>query len=244
MMKANLLKFWERLRTSYWFLPTLMTMAVVILSIGTLLLDHRIGQDWMEQVVWLDTSKPEGARALLSAVATSMITVAGVTFSITIASVSLASSQFGPRILTNFMRDRGNQFVLGTFIATFVYSLLILRTIRGGDDDTVFVPENSILVALGLTLASVGVLIFFIHHISDSLRVSTVIANIGQDLDHGVQDLFPTRLGMGQKDSRGARGERDLPENFDDEAVAVLSVQDGYIQGVDGEGLLRATHRQ
>ena len=89
---------------------------------------------------WLYTFGPEGARAILSAIASSMITVAGLTFSITMLTLQLASSQFGPRLLRNFMRDRGNQVVLGTFIATFVYCLLVLRTVRGTEEAS-FVPH-------------------------------------------------------------------------------------------------------
>jgi uncharacterized membrane protein len=113
---------------------------------------------------WIWAGRPEGARALLSTVAGSMITVAGVEFSITIMALSLASSQFGPRLLRNFMRDRGNQIVLGTFIATFVYCILVLRTVRGGDTEE-FVPSIAITVGVVLALLSLAVLMYFIHHV-------------------------------------------------------------------------------
>ena len=100
----------------------------------TLGLDKAVGTDWSARLVWTYTRGPEGARALLSAVAGSMITIASLTFSIVIVALQLASTQYGPRLLRNFMADRGNQFVLGTFIATFAYCLLVLRGVNGTED--------------------------------------------------------------------------------------------------------------
>ena len=92
---------------------------------------------------------------MLSAIATSMITVAGVTFSITIVAITQASNQFTPRILRNFMRDRANQFVLGVFAGVFAYCLVVLRTVRGGEE--AFIPSLSINVGLLIALAGVAV---------------------------------------------------------------------------------------
>src|SRR5689334_15337853 len=103
----------------------------VILSFALVRLDTVVSAERIDELGWLYSFGPEGARAILSAIASSMITVAGLTFSITMLTLQLASSQFGPRLLRNFMRDRGNQIVLGTFIATFIYCLLVLRTVRG-----------------------------------------------------------------------------------------------------------------
>ena len=111
---------------------------------------------------------PEAARAVLSTVASSMITVAGVVFSLTMVVLSLTSQQYGPLVLAHFMRDRGNQFVLGIFTATFIYCLLVLRTISGVEN-SIFVPHISVLVGLGLSITSLAVLIYFIHHVSQSI---------------------------------------------------------------------------
>ena len=118
-MKTRLLAWWDDLRSSYWFIPAVMTVSAIILSFVSTAFDQMIGQDWVEGFGWVYANKPEGARAFLSTIAGSMIGVAGVTFSITIAAVVYATSQFGPRLLTNFMRDTGNQVTLGAFIATF-----------------------------------------------------------------------------------------------------------------------------
>src|SRR5690606_2243104 len=111
------------IQTSLWFIPGLITASAIGLSFLTIHLDRTLQRE--VTAAWGWTGSAEGARALLSTVAGSMITVAGVVFSITMVVFTLASSQFGPRLLVTFLRDRGNQFVLGTFLATFLYSLLV-----------------------------------------------------------------------------------------------------------------------
>jgi uncharacterized membrane protein len=222
-MKTKLLNFWENLRSTYWFLPSLLAALAIVLSVVTVELDEYLLYGRTDGLRWLYAGGPEGARSLLSTVAGSMITVAGVTFSITIVALTLASSQFGPRLLNNFIRDRGNQIVLGTFIATFMYCLLVLRTIRSEGDNT-FVPPISITAGLLLAIASLGVLIYFIHHISSSINVEYVIAAVERDLDDAIERLFPQ-----QKDfypfEQELRHEDDIPQNFDHEGLLKLAVE-------------------
>ncbi len=248
-MQAQLLKLWDDLRSSYWFIPTLMSIGAVALSFVTTTIDGRIGPEWIEDIDWLYGNKPAGARALLSTVAGSMIGVAGVTFSITIASVVYASGQYGPRLLMNFMRDRGNQVTLGTFISTFLYCLLVLRTVRSADEAPVgeplagdvigaFVPHVAVLTAIGLALASVAVLIFFIHHIPESIHVSNVIAGVGRGLNGKVDTLFPDRIGGPPPEPMPPDARAEVPASFFDEATPVAAAHTGYIQSLDAEGLL------
>ena len=255
-MKTRLLTFWEDVRSSYWFIPSLMAMAAIFLSSAAIYLDGVIGSKWMDSIAWLYANKPDGARALLSTISGSMITVAGVTFSITIASVAYATGQFGPRLLTNFMQDRGNQITLGTFIATFLYCLLVLRTIRSADERTTgsaeisgdfvgaFVPHVAILVGLVLALASVGVLIFFIHHVPDSIHISNVIAKIGRELNEKIDSLFPRMLGQQPPDELDGEPSSDVPERFFEEAAPVCADSSGYIEYLDSEALLEIARSQ
>jgi len=251
-LKTRLLARWDDLRSSYWFIPSLLTLSAIALSFVTTALDGIVGDEWISNVTWLYENKPDGARTLLSTIAGSMIGVAGVTFSITIASVVYASGQYGPRLLTNFMQDRGNQVTLGTFIATFLYCLLVLRTIRAadegyggenpaGDVTGSFVPHIAIVTALTLTLASIAVLIYFIHHTPESIHVSNVIAGIGRDLRAKVDTLFPERIGHSEPTDE-ARQRDDvvtaLPDGFFDAAEPILADSSGYIQGIDAETLL------
>lgn len=247
-MKAPLLKLWDDVRSSYWFIPSLMTLGAIGLSFGAVYLDGRIGSKWLDGVSWLYANQPDGARAVLSTIASSMITVAGVTFSITIASVAYATGQFGPRLLTNFMQDRGNQVTLGTFIATFLYCLLVLRTIRSADEPAsgaapgadlvgAFVPHIAILVGIALTLASVGVLIFFIHHIPESIHISNVTAGIGHELNRKIETLFPQTLGRAPEEA-GRNAAEDFPAGFLEEATPICAHGSGYIEHLDNKGLL------
>lgn len=241
-MKTKLLNFWENLRSTYWFLPSLLAVLAIALSVVTIQLDEYLLLQQADGLPWLYTGGPEGARSLLSTVAGSMITVAGVTFSITIVALTLASSQFGPRLLNNFIRDRGNQIVLGTFIATFVYCLLILRTIRSEAGNS-FVPPISISISFLLALASLGVLIFFIHHISASMNVENLIAAVEHDLDQAIERLFPEPRSF-QFFEQELREEDDIPQDFEQSAQPVTAGKNGYVQAIDHEGLLELAKTQ
>ncbi|WP_412068704.1 DUF2254 domain-containing protein [Rubrivirga sp. IMCC43871] len=240
---ARLLDLWEDIRSSYWFIPSLMTVASGVLALAVVAVDERVGPEWIDGVSFLTGNKPDGARAFLSTIAGSMIGVAGVTFSITIASVVYATGQYGPRLLSNFMDDRGNQITLGTFIATFLYGLLVLRTIRSADEGggAEFVPHIAILVALALALASIGVFIYFIHHVPESIHVSNLVAGIGRDLRQQLDTLFPERIGEGDT-TRHAQADDDaltaVPPEFFAQARRVAADSAGYVRGVDAEALL------
>ena len=245
-MNARLIDWLRELRASYWFIPSLMASTAVVLSLLTVMLDGHLGGRWLNDVDWLYANKPDGARAVLSTVAGSMITVAGVTFSMTILTVSFAAGQIGPRLMNNFMRDRGNQITLGTFISTFLYCLMVLRTVRNADeadpsvDQTLgaFVPHISVLLALLMAVASVGVLIYFIHHVPESINVSNVIARVGRDLNEMIDRQFPTRIGeavVSPNPTPQAEDWRPPPG----EPGVVRATADGYLRTVDGRALLR-----
>lgn len=205
-MKLHVARIFERLRSSYWFIPGLMALGAAGLAMAAEMADRRFDTGTMAALGRIYGGGPEGAREVLSTTAGSMITVAGVVFSITMVALVLASSQFGPRILRNFMRDRANQVVLGTFIATFLYCLLVLRAVRGFEDVT-FVPHLSVALGVGLALASVGVLIFFIHHVATSIQAPVVVARVGRELDEAVDRVYP------DDDSDDDRAEEDSPSD-------------------------------
>lgn len=234
-MKVKTLVLWENLRTSFWFVPALMVAGAIILAFATVALDQWVGFDLIDELGIIYTGGPEGARSLLSTVAGSAMSVAGVTFSITITALTLASGQFGPHLLRNFVRDTGNQVVLGTFIATFIYCLLVLRTVRGLEDRS-FVPYIAVTVAIVLAVASVAVLIYFIHHIAESIQAEYVIVAVSQDLEQAVERIFAESIGC----DRATQGPAapDIPPSFDQEAQTVLTDQTGYMQRMDAAGLI------
>jgi uncharacterized membrane protein len=231
-MRTQILKYWDRVRSSFWFLPSLMAAAAVGLSFITVALDQSVTKKWLRRLDWVYNGGTEGASAVLQTIAGSMITIAGVVFSLTLVALSLASSQFGSRMLRNFMRDTANQMVLGTFIATFLYCLLVLRTIRR-EEGNVFVPHLSVTLGVVFALASLWVLIYFIHHVSVSIQADEVIARVGAELDDTMARLFPEQLG------KDASEPADLACRQDDANMRMVSSGgDGYLQIVDVETLM------
>jgi len=212
-----------------------MAAAALALSFGLVELDTQLDAETVRKVGWLYTFGPEGARAILSAIASSMITVAGLTFSITMLTLQLASSQFGPRLLRNFMRDRGNQIVLGTFISTFVYCLLVLRTVRGTEDSH-FVPHIAVAFGVFFALASIGVLIYFIHHVTTSIRIEMLLANLAEETHAAIDRLYPEGIGREPPEDRSASR---MPIDFEARAQPVAAAASGYVQRTDMDSLMR-----
>ena len=231
----RLLAFWDHLRASFWFLPTVMALSAILLSIGLTRMDAAIEENVYRHLSWVYLFGPEGARAILSAIASSMITVAGLTFSITMLTLQLASSQFGPRLLRNFMRDRGYQLVLGTFISTFVYCLLVLRTVKGVEGSS-FVPHVSVAVGVLLAIASLAVLIYFIHHTAHSIRIETQLAALAAGPRDTIDRLYPDRLGQGPPADGIVR--QPWPSEQGSANRPITAARSGYVQSVDGDALM------
>lgn len=236
-MKSKLLDFFSKLRASYWYIPLLMCFFSFLLSILTLHLDHLFVWHWLEKWGWFHASNPEGARSILSTIATSMITVAGVTFSMTIVAVAFAGSQVGPRLTSNFMRDRANQITLGTFIATFLFCLFILLALFNANKEgipqingQVFIPQISLLMAILFTISSLVVLIYFIHHIPESINMSNVIAQVGEELNGQISCPFPINIG---KEHTKKSIDLSLLKK-----TLVESTTQGYIRILEGNSLI------
>lgn len=241
------MKFWSlrilhSVRSSYWFVPTVMLLGSIALGALMVWLDAGPAKDLLGGISWYQQSKPQGAREVLSTIAGSMITVAGVVFSITIVAISFAAGQYGPRILTNFMSDRGNQVTLGTFVATFAYAVVVLRTIHGGDSD--FVPHLAVLVALLLALCSIAVLIYFIHHVPESIHINTITARVGRELLKALEAEFPKCFG--DPPDRSNADERELARTAErlfgprQQSVEITARTSGYLQAIDDDHLISA----
>ena len=237
-MLARVQMLWVRARDSLWLIPGTLTLLAAVLALGlteaeragvfaSLRLDHLIFG-----------GGAEGARGVLSAIAGGLITVTGVVFSVTIVALQLASSQFTPRVLRNFTADRANQTVLGVFIGTFTYALLVLRTISSGDDaGPPFIPGIAVTLAVVLVLVSIGFLIFFINHSAQSIQVSSILERVARRTLDDVERLFPERLG--HADAAHPPDPRD-PER---PSAEVCASGCGYLQAVDGRSLFRLGER-
>lgn len=236
-MKTLLLKYWDRLRSSFWLVPTAMACLAAAMAFSAVALDGVVTGDFLKRLGWSYSGGAEGASLLLGTVAGSMIAIAGTVFSMTLVALSLASSQLGPRLLRNFMRDTVNQVVLGTFVATFVYCLLVLRTIRRVDEGA-FVPHLSVSIGILLAVVSVGVLIYFIHHISVSIQADQVVARVCRELEDGIDRLFPDDLGKHGAEASPAPSEAELRAAFAHESRPVGVLGDGYLQLIDAHTLM------
>jgi uncharacterized membrane protein len=236
-MKTRVVNLLFALRAGYWFVPTCLTILAVALSWVTVVADGILGQESLRGLAWMYTGGPEGARSILATIAGAVMGIAGVTFSITMVALTLASSQFGPRVLRSFLSDRGNQVVLGTFVATFMYCILVLRTVRNDD----FVPHLSVTVAVTLALASLGVLIYFIHHTASAIQADSVIAAVARDLDTAIDRLVGGGVAApGTAPAPGSAGAaRGAGAQVGAGGEPVVAPATGYCQAVDHDALMR-----
>ena len=218
----------ERLRSGLWFIPAVAVTAAVALALGLIALESRLGlkDTWP----FLFGIRADGARETLSAIAGSMVTVAGVVFSITIVVLALASSQYSPRVLRNFMRDRATQVVLGVFVAVFAYALVALLTIRSHEDGGDFVPALAVLGGVALAFVAIGFLVYFIHHIAVAIQAAQILANVAAETIAAVDRLFPQELGEG--------GEAAGAMAADTDWQPVPAAKTGYVQRLDADELL------
>ncbi|WP_130176731.1 DUF2254 domain-containing protein [Cryobacterium sp. SO1] len=188
--------FLLRSRESFWFLPGVLGLAAIVLAEALVALDRILLADGDGRVLFLDVLSASGGRAILEIIGTSMLTVAATSFSITISVLATTSSTYGPRLVRNFLADRANQLVLASFTATFLYALVVLRSVRtvedGGND---FVPVISTNIAVLLGILNVAVLVFFIHHIADSVQITTLQRRVQADLTRAVDLIYPAHPG-------------------------------------------------
>ncbi len=241
-MPAWVLNWVNKLRSSLWLIPTCMAIAAIILSLAVPYLDVFFSPKKIDSLRWLSNMGPEGAMTLLSTIAGSMITIAGVVFSITIVALTLASGQFGPRLLGNFLRDRGNQIVLGTFVATFLYCLLVLRTIHV--DPNGYTPYWGTLAGVILAVCSLGVLIYFMHHIAVSIQAPNLIAAVYEELEEDLRRLFPEHLGKEGKKNGNKPNIAEVMARIEKEGMEIQAQIGGYLQAVENKALMEIAHEQ
>jgi uncharacterized membrane protein len=224
---------WEALRTTFWLVPTVFVVMAALLFLVTFEIDLAAYDHHFSLPFWIRTGSADAGRQVLIAIAAAVITVIGVVFSITILALTLASQQFGPRMMRNFVRDVGNQVTLGVFVGTFVYSVLALGSITGSPHGD-FVPHLSITVAEALLLVDLGVLIYFIHHIAKSIQLPEVIAGIARDLMHAIDAEFPARdpVADGAAGQSVGRTVPELLQLIDERGAVVPSNASGYLQFV------------
>lgn len=231
----KLKRFWTNLRASFWFVPSLIVAASIAIAMALSEADYIGGDQMLARWPQLFGVGTEGARGMLTTIAGSMMTIVGVTFSMTLVTLALASSQYTSRILRNFMRDRVTQVVLGVFAGIFVYCLIVLRVIRGGDEGG-FVPNLAVSFGVVLAMGGIGILIFFIHHIAAAIQASSIIASVANETMLAIDRLFPEKDGRETIGTEADPAGLPLPERIW-QAIPVKG--NGYIQSVNHRELLR-----
>ena len=228
-------QLWSDLRSSFWFLPSMIVVFSIAIAVVLIEADSIGSHRWLARWPRLFGAGAEGARGMMSTIAGSMMTVVGVTFSMILVVLALASSQYTSRILRNFIRSRVIQVVLGIFAGIFTYCLIVLRSIRDGNEGS-FVPSLAVFFGFVMALGGVGTIMFFIHHIATSIQASSIIASVAAETIAAIDRLFPEKLGQGP-------GENDDDQTLCSLAMrkwfAVPAPQSGYIQSVNNTALLR-----
>src|SRR5215212_203519 len=221
---------WDYLAGALWVLPTISVL--VFLAAGMLLSRVSISDD--SPLAFQGSA--DDARNVLIVVSTTMITVTGLVFALTIVALQIASGQYSPRLLRNFMRDRGTQVVLSVFVGAFAYSTAGLYTVgvqRAGEH--AFVPRLAVSGSLGLALASVGVLIYFIHHLAHSIQIDTIMSQIQRETREVIDDVYP--------DAAGDQGPEERCPDPPTWAVVLPAAASGYIQAIEPATLVEAAWR-
>ncbi len=235
-MRTRLLNIGDDLRANFWFLPGLLLLLGLALAIVVPLVDVTT-QKWLEY--WFPWIKMDASTALnfLSSIATAIVTVAGIVFSVTMVTLSIAASQFGPRLLRTFMSNRTVRLSLGLFVGTSIYCLTVMFWIRG-EDQADFVPHLSLTLGLLLTLLSLAILIYFFHTIAILIQPSYFLKNVAADLDQTIARLYPQQLGESplreiSEDEISTRLERQGPE-----FGTLCAEREGYLEALDDERMM------
>lgn len=230
---ARLATIQDRLRSSLWVVPLLFLIVVVVVEQAALWLEEHNDVDGLPLVTFVDDAS--SASLVLTTIATSMLTCLGVVFPLTIVALQLASSQFSPRVMRTFVRDRITQATFAAFVATFVYALLVLREVNPGQDGA---PDQVPSVAVGITIFWVWLSLFwfivFVNHIVHSIRVVHIIESVTKDTLVAIEDNRPVR---------GAYIEIDAPDLTTPTAVVPFCGRGATIGGVETDRLVAlATH--
>jgi uncharacterized membrane protein len=225
---------WSELKTTFWFIPVIMIIISILLAIGLVYVDGLIifSQDSFSRFFLVKSSN--SARSILSTIAAAMIGVAGTVFSVTLVALTLASSQLGPRLIKNFMYIRLNQVVLGSYISTYLYCLLVLNSVKDGDN-YFFIPSISILVAIIAALVNIVLLVIFIHETAISIQADHVISDVSAFIAKHVKTLFPEKMESNESEENVDMASAILGYQ---NRISIKSPRNGYLQYIDSETLL------
>jgi uncharacterized membrane protein len=216
-------RFLIHLHSSLWLVPVLCVLAGAALSFGTIALDRLYDYEAVPQDV---VGGPDAAETILSTVAASMVSLAALVLTITMVVVQLAMGQFSPRIVQRILRDRPSGLAIGLFVATFVHAILALREVTNNGDGTGQVPGVAVVTAFVLVLSSIAVLVVYVHHLGQALRVSALIELVGDDTRGLIRKRYEEPAPVGSTSER-----------------AILARESGVITVIDADKLVAEARR-
>jgi len=218
---ARIKQLWMEVKTSFWFVPALIIIFLIILAIAIIEVDQILAASERTLPITIVSFQQESIRTFLATIAGSMMTLAGVVFSITILVLAQAAGQYSSRILRNFMKKKANQVILGIFVGIFIFCLFLLTNLHPTD--------NALTAVSGFILALVGVgfLIYYIHQTSISIQASEILRSIYEETTEAIEDIYPEQ-------SREPPSEIPFLEGHH-----LVSKEVGFLQGADWDALVK-----
>lgn len=239
-MKTRFVYWWDLLRGQLWFIPSVMALLSFGLACLTIVLDRHIEAGTEDHLPWLATT-PASSRVVLGALIGALVTVLGLAFSLTMLAVSQTATQYGPRLIRTVFDRNVTQYVMGMYLSTIVYCMLVLRSIRdfeaetGGD----FTPNVSIIIAQVAGALCLFALLAFANHVSQCMRAELLIERVYNDAMAAIDELCDER----SRYKATGTGRDSLPYPDAANEVSVPSEATGYLQAVEYGQLLRSAQQ-
>jgi len=233
-VRQRFLNLWDTVRSSYWFVPGIVLFLVTAAAEALIWLDRSMASTGKRLPEWVPQLRESVAEQLLLAIASASVSLATLVFSITLIVLTLTTGNYGPRLLRRFMGDTPTQIVLGLYTATLVYCLLVLRSTASVGEER-FVPHLAVSGVMAIAIADVLMLMYFMHHVSGSIHVTSMLWSVSSELDSALEDVFPEELGEDERDVE----EEQSRVTLQGEWRAVEALTPGYLRSVDADGLMR-----
>lgn len=228
----------ESVRSSLWFVPGVIVLASIGLAFALVEAEWSgLAKELRQIAPRFFSMSPDDARQLLATIATSVLTVAGVTFSVTAVTLSLVASQYTPRVVRTFMRSAKTQLALGVLLGVYAYSLVVLRTVSGGESP--YVPDIAVNFANLYALVGLFVFILFVHHIASFIQPVTIAADLFSETLDSICAFYPEEQAE-EPPNAGSEVEESLAEL---PWHALPSPRAGYIEQVDFDALVEYASR-
>lgn len=241
VLSARSIDYLDRVRSTYWFLPLIMTIVSMVFAALLLKIDQQIPNALLDDKWYILHIDPSSVHSTLISIAGTALGVIGVVFSITLVPLTIAASQYGPILIRSFLRDTTTQFVLGTYSSTIGFCVIVLMSFQF-DSDSSNVPLISVTFAILMLLVSLGMLLYFFHHVAEGLQASKIIENVGNEIE---REIRIERLFSKYHENRDEfeEDEKKLRSIVVQNGKAVLATKSGYIRAIDYDGLLKIAEK-